>query len=117
MHMICPSVHILPQQSSHKLCIFRVAKNYRTHLSAPPLCWRRVHMLPAPSILRHCRRATPIIHLSLACCALVILYGYNLQDEIQFLMSAVVVIPVSILTFMLYANLLARTISEINREY
>jgi len=34
----------------------------------------------------------------------------------EFLVSAVVV-PVSVLTIMLYANLLAQTISEINKEY
>ena len=39
---------------------------------------------------------------------------FSSRDE--FLVSAVVV-PVSILTSMLYANLLAQTISEINREY
>jgi len=43
-------------------------------------------------------------------------YRHNLHDENQFLVSAVVV-PVSIFTFMLYANLIAQTISEINREY
>ena len=43
-------------------------------------------------------------------------YRHNLHDENQFLVSAVVV-PVSIFTFMTYANLIAQTISEINREY
>ena len=34
------SCQFLPQQSSENCCIFCVAKNYRTHLSAFSLCWR-----------------------------------------------------------------------------
>ena len=45
----------------------------------------------------------------------VITFGYS-HLMLSFFVSAVVV-PVSILTSMLYANLLARTISQINKEY
>jgi len=109
MHMICPSVPISASTELTEFLYISCRKklphsSFRAPSLLAPGC-----ICPLPRLLSATADKLPnhTIKFGLLC----------KKYEMQFLVYVAVVVPVSILTPMLYANLLAQTISEINRKY